>query len=88
MTGLCCFYCLQICNAEFIKFTPSFLLLFYGVKFGDSDVRDPRKFNSCFIFFARFAASAVKIENGRYVGIVLLNLIRSPPLPAHQIWPI
>ncbi len=50
-TGLCCFYCLQICNAEFIKFTPSFLLLFYGVKFSDSDVRDPRKFNSCFIFF-------------------------------------
>ena len=47
-TGLCCFYCLQICNAEFIKFTPFFLLLFYGVKFSDSDVRDPRKFNSCF----------------------------------------
>ena len=60
-TSLYCFYCLQICNAEFIKFTPSFLLIFYGVKFSDSDARDPRKFNSCFIFFARLAASASKI---------------------------
>lgn len=60
-TSLYCFYCLQISNAEFIKFTPSFLLLFYGVKFSDSDVRDSRKFNSCFIFFARLAASASKI---------------------------
>lgn len=60
-----------------------FLLLFYGVKFSDSDARDPRKFNSCFKFRfspARLAASAAKIENGRYVGIVLLNLIRLPNL--------